>query len=122
MEKDGTKEALKLAERIRDAMKRYPPKEQERIRSAILDLKGKNPIKTWDAIKVAAECVCAGSRTIAKKDSDKATDGMRRVLVGARVKREFGEKCKHAAKARGLSLYAWVCEALERALEAQWMD
>lgn len=122
MEENKTQEALRTTERLMDALEHYPPKEQEQIRSAILALKGKRPLRPWDVLKVATECVCAGSRAMAKKQSDKETDGLHRVLVGARVKREFGEKCKRAAQSRGLSLYAWVCEALERALEAQWMD
>lgn len=122
MEKNPTEEALDLARQIMDALQRYPPQEQERIRKAILSLRGKQKLKTWDLLQLAAECISAGSRAMAKKQSDKDTDGLRRVLVGARVKREFGEKCKRAAQSRGLSLYAWVCEALERALEAQWMD
>lgn len=110
------------AQQILEALKQYPPKEQERIRKAILSMREKRPLHHLDALQVAAECISAGSRAMAKKQSDKDTDSLRRVLVGARVKREFGEKCKKAAQSRGLSLYAWVCEALERALEAQWME
>lgn len=52
-----------------------------------------------------------------KAQANAASDGSRRTLVGARVPREFYERCKREADAWGMSLYAWVVQALERALE-----
>lgn len=104
------------------ALARFTPRERERVKKAVLSLRSKREVPEEVALDVAVQCVLAAGATMAKRESDKKTDPPRRVLVGARVKREFGEKCKRAAQAQGLSLYAWVCIALERALEAQWMD
>lgn len=59
----------------------------------------------------------ASRRGERKRELNAASDGRRRILVGARVPREFYERCKREADAWGLSLYAWVVKALERALE-----
>ena len=50
----------------------------------------------------------ARGEAVRKRASDRRTDAARRTLVGARVPRE-------AAMAQGISLYAWVCKALEQA-------
>lgn len=52
-----------------------------------------------------------------KAETNAASDTQRRTLVGARVPRAFYERCRQEADAWGLSLYAWVVRALERALE-----
>ena len=52
-----------------------------------------------------------------KKESDERTDAQRKILVGARVPREFAERCRAKAKAQGKSLYRCTVEALERNLE-----
>lgn len=52
-----------------------------------------------------------------KAEANAASDGRRRILVGAGVPREFYERCRREADAWGVSLYAWVVKALERALE-----
>lgn len=105
------------------AIDRYPPREREQIRKICLDaLEQECGLGPGEVAILISKILLAGERILAKKESDARTDPPRRVLVGARVKREFGEKCKRAAQARGISLYAWVCDALERALEAQWMD
>lgn len=59
----------------------------------------------------------AARRGERKRELNAASDGRRRILVGARVPREFYERCRQEADAWGLSLYAWVVRALERALE-----
>lgn len=109
-------------EPILDALGKYPPLEREKIRKIMLSLRDKDTLEANEALELVCACVLAGGRSLSKRQSDAKTDPPRRVLVGARVKRKFGEQCKAAAQARGISLYAWVCEALERALEAQWMD
>lgn len=46
--------------------------------------------------------------------SDMTTDQARRLLVGARVPRETAERYRRCAGEEGLSLYRFVCNALER--------
>lgn len=110
-------------EKVVAAINRYPPREREQIRKICLNaLEQECGLGRDEVAILISKILLAGERVIAKKESDAKTDPPRRVLVGARVKREFGERCKRAAEARGISLYAWVCDALERALEAQWME
>ena len=56
----------------------------------------------------------ARRRTQQRADSDAETDFGRRLLVGARVPRPLAEKYRACAAANGLSLYRFVCNALER--------
>ena len=76
----------------------------------------KTPGEEW-ALKVAMHAVAAAGRCMAKRESDRRTDHKRRVLVGARVPRALAEKCRAAAEAEGLSLYAWVMRTLEQTFE-----
>ena len=48
------------------------------------------------------------------RESNARTDARRRKLVGARVPKEFAQRCKRCADAKGISLYRFVCNALER--------
>lgn len=59
----------------------------------------------------------ARSRTIRRRDSDRATDAERRILIGARVPREFGTRCRVCADALGVSLYRFTADALARECE-----
>ena len=56
----------------------------------------------------------ARRRTQQRADSDAVTDLGRRLLVGARVPRELAERYRECATEHGLSLYRFVCNALER--------
>lgn len=56
----------------------------------------------------------ARQRTQSRGESDARTDAGRRVLVGARLPRPTAERYKLAAKLKGVSLYRFACEALER--------
>lgn len=42
------------------------------------------------------------------------SDMRSRLLVGARVPRQTAERYRHCAKLHGISLYRFVCNALER--------
>lgn len=59
----------------------------------------------------------ARKRTIKKAKSDKRTDEDRRQLVGARVEKERYERYKEAADERGVSLYRFTIDALDKAVE-----
>ena len=56
----------------------------------------------------------ARRRTCQRADSDASTDLGRRLLVGARLPRPLAEKYRACASSHGLSLYRFVCSALER--------
>lgn len=58
--------------------------------------------------------VLARRRTQQRRDSDSETDAERRLLVGARVSRKRAERFRKCAQDHGLSLYRFVCNALER--------
>lgn len=57
--------------------------------------------------------VLARRRTQQRRDSDTETDVERRLLVGARVSRKRAERFRKCAQEHGLSLYRFVCNALE---------
>lgn len=59
----------------------------------------------------------ASARHLRRRASDAATDGDRRMLVGARVPRSLAMRCRAAADAEGISLYRWTMNALLAALE-----
>ena len=50
-------------------------------------------------------------------ESDMTTDRGRRLLVGARVPRRTAERYRACAAGHGMSLYRFVCVALEQAYE-----
>lgn len=54
-------------------------------------------------------------RKKARRDAE--TDARTRVLVGARLPRETAERVKEAAQAEGKSVYRWVRDAIEKALD-----
>lgn len=58
--------------------------------------------------------VLARRRTQQRRDSDAETDAERRLLVGARVSRKRAERFRRCAQEHGMSLYRFVCSALER--------
>lgn len=51
-----------------------------------------------------------------KAQADAVRDARRRVLVGARLDRETADRVRAAADARGVSVYRFVREAVEREL------
>ena len=61
--------------------------------------------------------VLARSRTLRRQSSDRVTDKNRRILVGARVPREFASRCRVCAKQTEKSLYRFVFDALTRECE-----
>lgn len=59
---------------------------------------------------LVAGLVRARRRCAQKQESDVGS----RLLVGARVPRQTAERYRSCARARGISLYRFVCSALER--------
>ena len=56
----------------------------------------------------------ARRRAAMRAASDRETDKDRRLLVGARLPRPVAEKYRKCARDKDLSLYRFVCNALER--------
>lgn len=65
-------------------------------------------------VSVISDIGAARGRAEQKRESDARTDARRRKLIGARLPRAQAERCKRCADAQGLSLYRFVCNALER--------
>lgn len=64
--------------------------------------------------ELLARLAKARRRSVLKADSDAWTDSMRRRLVGARVPIGQAVKYRICAQEHNLSLYRFVCNALER--------
>ena len=79
-------------------------------RAVLLDAMGFGQIPPAVLVRLAA----ARRRASQRADSDARTDHARRLLVGARLPRQTAEKYRKCAAARGLYLYRFVCQALER--------
>ena len=97
-----------------------PVEERRKLRRLLLGLEGKRYLQDWEALDLVEAILRAGEETRQARARERRTDARRRCLVGARVPRAFYERCKREASLQGLSLYAWVVEALERALVAPW--
>ena len=93
----------KLA-RFEDGVKAMSAHEREALRRA-MQAAQEDPAMLSRITAIAA----ARGEAVRKRASD------RRTLVGARVPREAAARCREAAMAQGISLYAWVCKALEQA-------
>ena len=68
-------------------------------------------LRALDALSLVIRASARGSR---KRPQDRANDAAARTLVGARIPRETASRYKEAAAAEGISLYRWVCTALEK--------
>lgn len=99
----------KLA-RFEDGVKAMSAHEREALRRA-MQAAQEDPAMLSCITAIAA----ARGEAVRKRASDRRTDAARRTLVGARVPREAAARCREAAMAQGISLYAWVCKALEQA-------
>lgn len=108
--------------RIAEALDRLPAEERRAAKRALLrlggdGLAGRGTVPRVRAVEAAGDIIRAAARGHGKRASDKETDRRRRVLVGARVPRERATRYQEAAAVQGLSLYAWVMAALERAAQ-----
>ena len=103
----------KIAKIQRDKAK-LSPLEREALSKIVAALKAVPDTRTQEAIAEAvAGFIAAAARTHSKQASDRRTDAKRRILTGARLKREDAERYREAACASGRSLYAFVTDALE---------
>ena len=67
-----------------------------------------------DAAQGLEQLLGSLGRAESKRESDRTTDARRRRTVGARVPVDFYERVARCAGARGVSLYRFVVDALER--------
>lgn len=109
-------------QRIAAALDKLPAEERRAARRALLrlggaGLAGRGTVPRVRAVEAAGDIIRAAARGHGKRASDRETDRRRRVLVGARVPRERATRYQEAAAVQGLSLYAWVMAALERAAQ-----
>lgn len=97
-----------------------PVEERRKIRRLLLGIRERQYMEDWEILELVEGILAAGEDTRRARIRERRSDSRRRCLVGARVPRDFYERCKREASLRGLSMYAWVVEALERALVAPW--
>lgn len=88
--------------------------EREAIRAALVGLDALPAQFRGEMLDLITEIAAARGRAEDRRRSDRDTDARRRVLVGARVPRDTAERCRKCASLHGLSLYRFVCQALER--------
>lgn len=88
------------------AMQEAPP---EVKRAALRLYKLSDKKEDTEAVSVL---LVAARRQRQRQESDQVTDARRRTLAGARLPRETVERYRREAERRGLSMYAWVAEAL----------
>lgn len=72
--------------------------------------------KAFTPADVIIEIRKARERDSAKASKNALSDAERRILVGARVRREDAERYRAAAEQSGRSLYRFVVDALEAAV------
>lgn len=65
------------------------------------------------AVDAVGIMIRASARGTHKAAADRRNDAAARTLVGARIPRETARRYREAATAQGMSLYRWVCTALE---------
>ena len=66
------------------------------------------------AVDAVGIMIRASARGTHKAAADRRNDATARTLVGARIPRETARRYREAAAAQGMSLYRWVCTALEK--------
>lgn len=97
-----------------------PVEERRKLRHLLMELKGRAYLQDWEILDLVEAIFRAEEETKEARARERQSDARRRCLVGARVSRAFYEDCKRDASLRGISLYAWVVDALERKLVAPW--
>lgn len=81
---------------------------------AIGMIRHKRVVSQLKALDALALVIRASARGSHKRPQDRANDAAARTLVGARIPRETAGRYREAAAAEGISLYRWVCTALEK--------
>lgn len=92
-----------------------PRDEQIAARRALYRIMGRRSIPGQAALAAVAQIIEATAQGARRRRVDRAGDSARRVLIGARVRRDRAEIYRAAAAKDGLSLYAWTVQALDAA-------
>lgn len=95
-----------------------PPDERQAAKEALHRIMGRRQIPGTVALAALSQIVDATARGARRRRVDRAGDAARRILVGARVRRDQAEIYRAAAAHRHQSLYAWVVAALDAAAAA----
>ena len=96
--------------RARDRLLQPERGAADRAIRMIQEKKRVSQLRALDALSLVIRASARGSR---KRPQDRANDAAARTLVGARIPRETADRYREAAAAEGVSLYRWVCTALE---------
>lgn len=95
-----------------------PPDERQAAQAALLRITGRRQIPGTVALAALSKIIDATARGARRRRIDHAGDAARRVLIGARVRRDRAEIYRAAAARQGVSLYAWTVQALDAAAAA----
>lgn len=95
-----------------------PTDERQAANAALLRVMGRRQIPGPVALAALGKIIDATARGARRRRIDRAGDVARRVLVGARVRRDRAEVYRAAAARQGVSLYAWTVAALDAAADA----
>lgn len=95
-----------------------PPDERQAAQAALIRITGRRQIPGTVALTALSQIIDATARGARRRRIDRAGDAARRVLVGARVRRDRAEVYRAAAARQGVSLYAWTVQALDAAADA----
>lgn len=98
---------------ILTARDKLPTPERRAADNAIALIQRRRP-STNTALSAIGMVIRASARGHGKRPQDRANDAARRVLVGARIPRETAEMYRADADRLGISLYRWVCDALQQ--------
>lgn len=98
---------------ILTARDKLPAPERRAADHAIALIQRRRP-STNTALSAIGMVIRASARGHGKHPQDRANDAARRVLVGARIPRETAEIYRADADRLGISLYRWVCDALQQ--------
>lgn len=100
---------------LQNDLETLPKDEREAAKSAIYRVMGRRQIPGPVALAALGKIIDATARGARRRRIDRAGDVARRVLVGARVRRDRAEVYRAAAARQGVSLYAWTVAALDAA-------
>lgn len=107
---------------LQNDLEALPKDEREAAKNAIYRVMGRRQIPGPVALAAMSKIIDATARGARRRRIDRAGDVARRVLVGARVRRDRAEVYRAAAARQGVSLYAWTVAALDAAAAADDVD
>lgn len=107
---------------LQNDLETLPKDEREAAKSAIYRVMGRRQIPGPVALAALGKIIDATARGARRRRIDRAGDVARRVLVGARVRRDRAEVYRAAAARQGVSLYAWTVAALDAAADNENND